>query len=207
MFTDDFHPPKLNWLKIAIVTYCTSLLKEWRGDLVCCSHLHPGLWCGWYCVQFQSWVIVRVGVLGIAIQRLDCHGNFCFQNGTFTRLATWSQFSAGVSKSLPRAAWVSHFLMEMHGSSLWIPQILPGSTRKEKVAGILWSRFKVNSAFYILLVEAIKVQPGSRGERISLFLMEEQYSIKSIKRWDVFHHSGLESWAWHSSWWKLRGHC
>lgn len=77
----------------------------------------------------------------------------------------------------------------------WISQILPGSTRKEKVAGILWPSFKINSAFRILLVKVIKVQPGSRGERVSLFLMEQQCSMKNMWGWDVFHHSGLESQA------------
>lgn len=77
----------------------------------------------------------------------------------------------------------------------WISQILPGSTRKEKVAGILWPSFKINSAFRILLVKAINVQPGSRGERVSLFLMEQQCSMKNTWGWDVFHHSGLESQA------------
>lgn len=83
----------------------------------------------------------------------------------------------GVSTSFLRAAWCH--VTSFHGDAgvilvngSWIPQILPGSTRKEKVAGILWPSFKINSAFHILLVKAIKVQSGSRGEIVSLFLME-----------------------------------
>lgn len=145
--------------------------------------------------------MVQVGVAGTAIQRLDCRGKFCFQNGTFTRLATWSQFwGGGGSTSFPRTAWVSCHIFSWRCRGVpcewvWIPQILPGSTRKEKVAGILWPSFKINSAFRILLVKVIKVQPGSRGERVSLFLMEQQCSMKNTWGWDVFHHSGLESQA------------
>lgn len=151
-------------------------------------------------VQLQSWVMVRVGVTGTAIQRLDCQGKFCFQNGAFTHLATWSQFSGGSPHLFPEL--LGCHVTSFHGDAgvilvngSWIPQILLGSTRKEKVAGILWPSFKINSAFHILLVKAIKVQSGSRGERVSLFLMEEQCSMKSTWGWDVFHHSGLESQA------------
>lgn len=156
---------------------------------------------------FASWVMVWVVLCAAAVLSYGMGGG-----GGDSYPGDWTAMKISVSKMVHSLAW-QHEASSQLGSPNLFPELLgchifswrcmgvpcgfprsylapPG---RKKVAGILWSRFRVNSAFYILLVEAIKVQPGSRGERVSLFLMEEQCSMKSTWGWDIFHHSGLES--------------